>query len=152
MVGLAVFALVVAAVLIRRFFPTGSDGFWVCDKNNRWIRQGNPAYPKPTVPCKKPSLPTKKDDCLKTGGIWKKQRSAPFETCNRKAVDRGNLCRDSSECEGTCQVDLSKEELKKGMSGKLNFNKKYGQCSVWVVELGCFGIMEKGKAKIICID
>jgi len=89
---------------------------------------------------------------LASGGIWEKQGNIPFETCNKKAIDRGNLCRDNSECEGWCEVNLSKEEIRKIMRKELNVNKKYGQCSVWVMELGCFGMMEKGKVKVICVD
>jgi hypothetical protein len=38
------------------------------------------------------------------------------------------------------------------MRGKINAKKRYGQCSVWVVELGCRGMMERGKTGVICID
>lgn len=65
-------------------------------------------------------------------------------------MDRGNICTDNSECEGWCQADLSREDLQKGMSGK-TFKGK-GQCSVWRVELGCFGMLKQGKISVICID
>jgi hypothetical protein len=129
-----------------------SVGFWKCE-NGKWEKQGNPNYPKPIVDCANPvKLPKNKDECIKIGGVWAKQGPEPFETCNRKTIDRGNLCRDNSECEGMCQVDLTKDQLSQGMRGKLNLNKKLGQCSVWVVELGCKGIMQNGKAQVICID
>jgi hypothetical protein len=134
------------------FLNKNTDGYWVC-KNGEWVKQGQPSYPKPIVSChKKPFLPNNKKECLASGGIWKKQGTAPFETCNKKTTDRGNLCRDNSECEGWCQVNLSKEEVRKIMRKELKVNKKYGQCSVYVVEFGCFGMMEKGKVKVICID
>jgi len=137
---------------ISSFFNNKKKDMWICEKG-KWIKQGNPIYPKPIITCgDTETFPKNKEDCMKTGGIWKKQGPEPFETCNRKAVDRGNLCRDNGECEGWCQVELSKEELRKGMSNKANIDKKYGQCSVWIVELGCFGIMEKGETKVICID
>ena len=87
-----------------------------------------------------------------SGGVWKKQGPEPYETCNRKAIDRGNLCRDNGECEGMCQVELTEEEMSQGMRGKTNIKKNYGQCSVWVVELGCNGMMKQGKVSVICID
>lgn len=51
-----------------------------------------------------------------------------------------------------CQVQLTKDELSKGMRGVIPTNKKYGQCSEWVVVLGCQGMMKDGKAQVICIN
>lgn len=136
---------------IRFAFGVPEDN-WICDKGV-WITHGKPSYPKPEDPCgKKIVLPKTKEDCLKVNGSWKKLGPDPFETCNIKATDRGNICHDSSECQGMCQVDLTKEELRQGMSGKLFSNKKYGSCSVWVVELGCRGIIKNGKAQVICLE
>uniref|UniRef100_A0A7C4M3A1 Uncharacterized protein n=1 Tax=candidate division CPR3 bacterium TaxID=2268181 RepID=A0A7C4M3A1_UNCC3 len=149
---LIIVSLIFLIIGLFYFLNKNTDGYWVC-KNGKWVKQGKPSYPKPIVSCdKKPALPKNKEECLSEGGIWKKQGAAPFETCNQKTIDRGNLCRDNSECEGFCQIQLTKEELRQTMSGKKTINKKYGQCSVWVVELGCFGVMEKGKAKVICVD
>jgi len=149
---LIVFCLIFLIITLFYFFNKNTDGYWVC-KNGKWAKQGKPSYPKPIVSCdEKPALPKTKEECLAQGGIWKKQGITPFETCNKKTNDRGNLCRDNNECEGWCQVDLSKEELEKVNKNELKINKKYGQCSVWVVELGCFGMMEKGKVRAICID
>jgi hypothetical protein len=144
---------IAAIILYIRFGLGGPEDSWLCDKNGNWIKHGNPSYPSPVVSCdNKVLLPNNKDDCLARNGIWQKQGPEPFESCNRKAVDRGNLCRDNSECEGICQVELTKDEMSQGMRGNLNIEKKYGQCSVWVVELGCSGIMKQGKAEVICID
>jgi len=149
---LVVLVVVFSIIFFLLSAVDGPEGNWICNKG-KWITYGKPSYPKPENACgQKTSLPRDKDNCLKIGGVWKKQGPEPFETCNRKAIDRGNLCRDNSECEGTCQVDLSREELSQGMRGELKINKKFGQCSVWVVELGCRGIMKNGKAQVICID
>lgn len=130
-----------------------TEGYWTCDKNGVWVKHGNPSYPSPVVSCLNPNpLVKNQADCLATGGIWEKQGPEPFESCNRKAVDRGNLCRDNGECEGMCQVELTKDEMSQGMRGKVNSKKKYGQCSVWIVELGCSGMMKQGKVGVICID
>lgn len=139
-------------IILYKLIINNDEGMWICDKD-AWVMQGNPTYLKPVRSCGKPiSLPKNKDDCLKIGGIWEKQGPDPFESCDRKTIDRGNLCRDNSECEGTCQVELTREEIRQGMSGRLDIDKKYGQCSVWVTELGCQGIMKNGKAHVICID
>jgi hypothetical protein len=143
---------IIIIILILFYNNGGLDGFWICDKNGSWTKKGNPNYPKPVKSCTVIPLPNNQSGCITSGGIWKKQGPEPFATCNRKAVDRGNLCRDNSECEGMCQVDLTKDELSLGMRGKINVNKKYGQCSVWVVELGCNGIMKRGKTQVICVD
>jgi hypothetical protein len=139
-------------IFFLRFVVGGPEDSWICD-NGQWVTHGKPAYSKPEGPCgQKISLPKTEADCLKISGVWKKQGPEPFETCNVKAKDRGNICHDNSECQGMCQVDLTKEELSQGMKGKISTDKKYGQCSVWVVELGCFGMMKQGKAQVICID
>jgi len=139
-------------LLITRFVIDGPEDSWIC-QNNQWVAHGKPFYPKPENPCgKKVTLPRTESECLGIGGIWKKQGPEPYETCNIKATDRGNVCHDNSECQGMCQVELTKEELSEGMRGKITTDKKYGQCSVWVVELGCRGIMVNGKTQVICVD
>lgn len=150
---IGVILVLIALLFFLRFFIGGPEDSWICNEKGQWIKHGNPSYPKPVASCIKTRLPRTKEDCLKIdGSVWKKMGIDPFETCNIKAKDRGNLCRDSSECEGTCQLNLSYEELKQGMKGKLSVNRQYGQCSVWVVELGCRGIMKNGKAQVICMD
>jgi hypothetical protein len=149
---LIILVVVFGILFFIRFIIGGPEDNWICN-NGQWIKHGKPSYPKPEDPCgQKVSLPKNKDDCLEKGGVWKKQGPEPFETCNIKAKDRGNICHDNSECQGMCQVDLTQEELSKGMQGKISSSKKYGQCSVWVIELGCFGMMKEDKVQVICID
>src|SRR3989344_3308914 len=143
---LIIFGIIFALIFFLRFVIGGNEDSWICNEKGDWIKHGNPAYPSPVIPCSgtKP-LGKTKEECLAQGGVWEKQGPEPYETCDRKTIDRGNLCRDNDECEGWCQADLTREELRQGMSGEAKTRKKYGQCSVWVVELGCFGMMEKGK-------
>ena len=149
---LIILIIIFGIIFFLRFVVGGPEDSWICSKG-QWIAHGKPSYPKPENPCgQKITLPKTKEVCLKLGGIWKKIGIDPFETCNLKAKDRGNICHDNSECQGMCQVILTKEELSQGMRGKNFSDKKYGQCSVWVVELGCFGMMKDGKAQVICID
>ena len=93
---------------------------------------------------KKPALPRE--------ASGKNRDLNPSKPVTGKRLTGGNLCRDNDECEGWCQVDLSRDELSQGMRRELKTGKKTGQCSVWVVELGCFGMMKKGNAQVICID
>ncbi len=146
-----IMACIAGLILILRFAAGGEDA-WICE-NGSWVKHGNPSYQKPVVSCRgKTPLPKNEKDCIGQGGTWRKLGPDPFESCNRKTIDRGNLCRDSSECEGRCQVSLTREELRQGMSGKLYTNKTFGHCSVWVIELGCQGIMKQGKPQVICFD
>lgn len=145
--------IIVVVIFLVRLVTKNNEGYWMCDSRGVWVKYGNPSYSIPVLPCSyKNPLGKTRDECLSQGGVWAKQGPEPFETCNRKAVDRGNHCRDNDECEGMCQVELTEEEISQGMRGKLNINKNYGQCSVWVVELGCGGIMKQGKAQVICVD
>ncbi|MFH0773664.1 MAG: hypothetical protein V1922_05130 [bacterium] len=138
-------------VFTLRFIFGGNEDSWIC-QNNKWIKHGNPSYAKPTDPCgKKQPIPKTKEECIKFEGVWKKQGPEPVETCNIKAADRGSICTDNSECEGWCQANITRDQVREGMMGKLNI-KGRGQCSVWRVELGCFGMLEKGKIKVLCID
>ena len=151
---IAIFSFIfVGVILFLRFIVGGNEDLWICNDQGQWVKHGNPNYPSPVAGCGKITpLPRNQNDCLKQGGVWRKQGPEPFASCNRKAIDRGNLCRDNSECEGWCQVELNREELRQGMSGKVGTTHQYGQCSVWVVELGCFGMMEQGETRVICID
>jgi hypothetical protein len=145
--------ITVVVILLFLFVFGRAEGYWICDKNGAWAKHGKPSYPSPAVSCINPNpLAKNQADCVVSGGIWKKQGPDPSESCNRKAVDRGNLCRDNGECEGMCQVELTSDEMSQGMRGRVNSKKKYGQCSVWVVELGCNGIMNQGKVQVICIN
>jgi hypothetical protein len=138
-------------IFLLRFTLGGDEDLWICD-HNKWVSHGKPSYHKPQDPCgKKAPLPKTKGECIKSGGVWKKLGPDPFETCNIKAMDRGNICTDNDECEGWCQANISIDQVRQGMRGKLN-SRGRGQCSVWRVELGCFGMVEEREIKVICID
>jgi len=139
-----------SVIILILFFLRGNEDTWICDQGV-WVAHGHPSFEKPITSCNgKTPLPKNEVDCLKVGGIWKKLGPDPVASCNIKALDRGNLCSDSSQCEGTCLANLTKDELRGGMSGK-QF-KRHGQCSVWRVTLGCQGVVKNGIASIICID
>ena len=146
------FFLVIGLFLLFYLLLNKPIGRWICQQGN-WTKQGDPEYPHPLISCNgRKALPKNEADCLTQGGVWKKIGPDPFPSCNRKTIDRGNLCRDNSECEGNCQITLTREELRQGMSGKLNKTVRFGQCSLWVIELGCQGIMKNGKVQVICLD
>jgi len=138
-------------IFTLRFILGGNEDSWIC-QNNKWVAHGKPSYAKPDDPCgKKYPIPKTKEECLQKGGVWKKLGPDPWETCNIKATDRGAVCTDNSECEGWCQANITRDQVREGMMGKLNI-KGRGTCSVWRVELGCFGMLKEGKISVICID
>lgn len=143
---------IVILLIIIRFFFGGPEDSWICNEGE-WVKHGNPSYDKPIVACgKKPSLPKTEKECVAKGGRWKKIGIDPIPSCNLKAKDQGNLCRDNSECEGRCQAELTWEEIRAGMSGKLVKDIQYGKCSAWVLSLGCQGVMERGRVHVYCFD
>lgn len=146
------FSIFFVLVFLYSFFSKQKSGYWLC-QNNQWQKIGNPSYPKPKVSCpKRIIIPKTEEECLKQNGVWKKWALFPKETCNLKTEDYGNPCFDNSECQGWCKVDLTQDELRKGMRGEIKTEKKFGSCSKWVKEFSCFGTMEKGKVKTICFD
>lgn len=149
------FILLIILFLLLAFvyyLSINKTGYWVC-QNGQWLKKGNPNYPQPKVSCpKKISLPKTRQECEEQGGVWKKWGLAPAESCNKKTTDAGTPCQDSDECEGICKVNLSREELKNAMNRNFSINKNSGQCSQWILNFGCFGKMEKGKVRVICVD
>ena len=81
--------IAIGLIFVLRFVAGGNEDSWICNKGV-WIKHGNPSYPSPVIPCggTKP-LGKTKEDCLAQGGIWEKQGPEPFETCDRKTIDRG---------------------------------------------------------------
>lgn len=145
-----IFVFLSLVILFSFFKKQKLGGYWLC-QNNKWQKIGNPSYSKPKVSCpKKITLPKTKEECLKQEGRWKKWGVFPKESCNLKTIDEGSLCFDNSECQGWCKLKLTQEELRK--KEKEFKTEEPGQCSKWVIEFGCFTMMEKGKAKKICFD
>lgn len=96
------------------------------------------------------TIPKDKINCEQAGGTWKKVAINPVETCNLPTTDGGKACDSSKVCEGICLADLSPEEKKVGMKGRLI--KTDGTCSDWVKVYGCMGLVYRGWAQVVCID
>ena len=149
-VYLAIVALVI--LLFSARLISGEDD-WIC-ANGKWIKHGKPLTPAPTTQCgkkNKPLIPKDEKTCLENNGIWKRVAINPRETCNLKTKDYKQDCTDHTQCEGMCLADLTKEEMNKGMNGKLNI-RRHGQCSEWVTVYGCRGYVTKGQVKFMCLD
>lgn len=103
------------------------------------------------TPKSHPELPVDEITCIEKGGEWRKIGIAPVEQCNLKTSDFGRECSDSDECEGSCMVDLQKDDLSKVQQGGTVTTK--GLCSEWIIIIGCQTFVEDGKVSAVtCID
>jgi hypothetical protein len=96
------------------------------------------------------TIPQDQASCEEKGGTWKKIGPSPREECNLPTTDSGKICDGSHQCEGVCLADLSQDDLRKGMRGKLF--KTNGKCSAWIKNVGCRAYVYRGWASIVCAD
>jgi hypothetical protein len=96
------------------------------------------------------TIPQDQKSCEAKGGIWKKIGIRPMEECNLPTTDGGKSCWGSNVCEGVCLAELSREDLQKGMKGKMF--KREGKCSEWVKVVGCRAYVYQGWASVVCSD
>lgn len=96
------------------------------------------------------TVPKDQENCIKVGGVWKKMGPRPVEECNLPTKDAGKTCLGSNVCEGVCLADLSGEDLRKGMSGKMF--KTEGKCSNYIKVMGCRAYVYQGWAQVVCAD
>jgi hypothetical protein len=96
------------------------------------------------------TVPKDKAGCEAKGGTWGKLGPHPSEECNLPTSDAGKSCSGSNECEGVCLTDLTPDQLRQGMSGKM-FQTK-GKCSAVIKIFGCHGYVYRGWASVVCAD
>src|SRR4030042_6275647 len=96
------------------------------------------------------SVPQDEESCEAKGGVWKKIGLGSREECNLPTTDGGKICAGSNECEGVCLAALSRDDMQKGMRGKLF--KTNGKCSSWIKNVGCRAYVYKGWAGVVCVD
>ncbi|PIS08979.1 hypothetical protein COT75_03895 [Candidatus Beckwithbacteria bacterium CG10_big_fil_rev_8_21_14_0_10_34_10] len=95
-------------------------------------------------------FPKDEETCELQGGTWGKIGPHPVKECNLPASDSGKFCTDSNQCQGYCLAQLTQEQLKSGMKGKII--KTNGTCSPTLKVIGCRGFIRNGFASIICLD
>lgn len=116
-----------------------------CEKQN-----GLNGVPDTGTP-KDEKVPDTKASCEAAGGTWAAFGISPIEKCVLPASDAGKECSDSSECEGSCIAELSKEDNDKVSRGEAVPAK--GKCTSSKSVFGCFPIVTQGKVDgILCID
>jgi hypothetical protein len=96
------------------------------------------------------SVPKTKEECLSKGGTWKRPGPRPTEECNLPTTDSGKSCTGSNQCEGVCLAELSPDQLRQGMNGKMYQTK--GKCSSFIKIYGCHGYVYLGWASVVCAD
>jgi hypothetical protein len=96
------------------------------------------------------SVPKDKMSCEEKGGVWKKIGIRPREECNLPTTDAGKACSSSNVCEGVCLAELSSDDLRTGMKGKIL--KTDGKCSSFIKVVGCKGYVYRGWASVVCAD
>lgn len=108
--------------------------FWTC-------------CPKPVDLVDEEAFSRLKASCQAEGGFFVEE----LEICQLPAGDAGKICKDSSECEGFCEADLSAEEISKIAGG--NQLEKTGTCGKWKnFFVGCFYTVENGAVDRMCAD
>ena len=96
-----------------------------------------PLFVTPQLTASPITPPDNEKDCLDQGGMWGPQGRAQTEMCDMPAMDAGNSCTDSSQCQGLC---LASE------------TSSTGTCSPRTVNFGCHDVMVDGAQMGICID
>jgi len=96
------------------------------------------------------TVPKDKESCLAKGGVWKRPGPRPTEECNLPTTDAGKVCSGSNQCEGVCLAELTSDQLRQGMSGKMF--KTQGACSSVIKIYGCRAYVYRGWASVVCAD
>ena len=100
---------------------------------------------------KESTAPKDKKSCKEQGGVWRKIGLDTEKSCNLPTSDADKECSNSSECEGSCIAELSKDDLIKVEKGTTVHTN--GKCSAWKIIVGCHPFVENGKVTgILCVD
>ena len=113
-------------------------------RNSRINQEALPAAATTT-----PEFPQGQASCEAQGGRWGRIGLSPREECNLPTSDAGKECLFSSECEGLCVAELSREELAAAAHKAIATT---GKCSAWRIVVGCMGVVEAGLVRPVCID
>ncbi|WP_157058249.1 hypothetical protein [Altererythrobacter epoxidivorans] len=84
--------------------------------------------------------------CASNGGAYEAVGMVGAPSCVVPYLDAGKACRDSSDCEGKCTVELSNNR-------KLDGNRTSGFCEVNNAHFGCFAeILDGVEQPGLCVD
>jgi len=96
------------------------------------------------------TIPKDEISCASASGVWKKIGIRLREECNLPTTDGGKICESSNVCESVCLAELTDEQRREGMKGKLF--KTQGKCADWVKVVGCKAYVNLGWASVVCAD
>jgi hypothetical protein len=97
-------------------------------------------------------IPKDQAACEAQGGKWGRIGLAPRDECNLPTSDAGQICSDSSQCEGACVADLSRADYDRVAKNKVIILST-GKCTPWRIVVGCLAVVTDGKVNgIMCID
>ena len=96
------------------------------------------------------TIPQDEVSCASASGTWKKIGIRRNEECNLPTTDSGKVCENSKVCESVCLADLTEDQRRQGMKGRLF--KTTGKCAAWVKVVGCKAYVEDGWAGVVCVD
>lgn len=85
-----------------------------------------------------------KRDCRADGGIVERAGLAGFERCTRPYSDAGEVCTDSSQCEGQCRSDDLDARPHSAVTGVCQANDN---------PFGCYAEVSNGRIRhALCVD
>jgi len=97
--------------------------------------------------CPEPPGEVLRAACQAEGGYFVET----LEICRLPTSDAGKACKDSSECEGFCETNLSAGEISKVANEEQV--EKTGACGQWKNFFsGCFYTVEDGATERLCAD
>ncbi|NKF24114.1 hypothetical protein G7Y82_17515 [Solimonas sp. C16B3] len=93
----------------------------------------------------KPSIPQSEAECDARGGNWTTLGIAypgKPKVCDLKTTDAGNVCSDSSECQGSCRAP---EHVAVGLEAS-------GTCSAYASNFGNILVVEHGSVRSLTVE
>ena len=96
--------------------------------------------------------PKDRHSCEGIGGKWGFWGMMHIIQCNTPTKDAGEVCSDSSDCEGgVCLSDLPEDEVARQF-GHASDIQVMGKCTEWRLNFGCFAAVTEGTLHFYCID
>ncbi|MDD5026225.1 MAG: hypothetical protein PHH13_02490 [Candidatus Peribacteraceae bacterium] len=83
-------------------------------------------------------FPSTEEECIAKNGVWAIHGLSPMKSCNLPTSDKGKICTNVDECEGTCLGNVP--------------TATSGTCSEWRLTFGCRIFLMQGNARQLCVD
>ena len=105
-----------------------------------------PVSERPQVEATEAYMPANAEICGRAGGDYIRDGMLGWYQCVYRYADGGQVCSDSSECEGDCRATTPMGEAPpEGYST--------GTCQLTTSPFGCYGTVENGRVgPFLCVD